>query len=281
MTKFAWASDIHLDTCQGGEEQIVKFAESLIARSPAGIFLTGDISLAQRLVYHLSILERVAQIPIYFVLGNHDYYGGDVAGVRSTMKDLSNISQYLKYMQTMPYIALSPTTALIGHDGWYDAFNGDWQGSNFMMTDWYAIHDFVPHSGGLPGMQSKMGFNRGSIVGQARKLAHEGVTHMHAGIKSATRYYKNIIILTHFPPFAESHVFNGKIGDPNAQPWYTSKMCGDMLLDAAKAYPHVNFTVLCGHTHGKSDKSYAPNLRVHVAAAEYGSPCLQEYIEIA
>src|SRR5712691_7165565 len=177
MSKYAWCSDVHLDHLSS-EDQIIGFSKKLIADNPTGIFITGDISNAKQVVYHLSVMEKVVQRPIYFVLGNHDYYGGDIEGVRKTMLELSNLSPFLKYMPTMPYVGLSPTTAVVGADGWYDAQFGDWQRSRFMMSDWQYIQNFVPHSGGSKVMAKGMLLAKGDIVTLARKLAHEGVMHI-------------------------------------------------------------------------------------------------------
>lgn len=281
MGKYAWCTDVHLDFLQGSDDKLVKFANELIVGDPTGIFMTGDISVAPSLVYHLSVIERVVQRPIYFVLGNHDYYGNSTEAVRKTMREVSNMSQYLKYMPVTPYVPLTQTTAVVGHDGWYDALLGDWQNSTFAMTDWMSIHDFLPASGGKLGMQTGAGFNKGSIVAQARKMAHEGVLHVQNGIKKAVRFHKQIVVLTHFPPFAESHIFQGKVGDANAMPWFTSKLMGDMLLDAARSFPNTGFIVLAGHTHGEYHGNVLKNLAVHVGGAEYGQPKLQNLIDVA
>lgn len=280
MAKYAWCTDIHLDHIDR-DDALVAFAESLVATEPPGVLISGDISNAQRLVYHLSVIERVVQRPVFFVLGNHDYYGGEIEPVRKSMRELTNMSQFLKYLPLNPYVALTPGTALVGHDGWYDALYGDGARSRFMMNDWVMTKDFVPFSGGSQYMRTMGNVkDRDGLIAHARKLAHEGVMHVHNGIKSAARYHKNIVVVTHYPPFQESHIYNGKVGDSDAQPWFTSKMMGDMLLDASKAYPGVSFTVLAGHTHGKYDGQPAPNLRVHVGGADYGRPGLAGLIEV-
>lgn len=270
MAKYAWATDVHLDFLANNPQAIVKFAESLVVDNPTGVFLTGDIATAKVLVYNLSALERVVQRPIYFVLGNHDYYGSNFVDVRKAMHEVSNVSPFLRYMPTMPYLALSPSTAVVGHDGWYDAMYGNWRDNSFSLNDWTAIHEFREVNG-----------NRATIVETARKFAHEAVLHVQNSIKQATRYHKNIVVLTHFPPFKESHIFEGRQGDDAALPWYTSKMMGDMLLAAAKAYPTHTFTVLAGHTHGQYMGKFADNLLVHVGGAVYGQPKLQGLIEVA
>src|SRR6478736_1682192 len=278
MAKYAWCTDIHLDHID--DPQIVRFAESLIVTEPAGVFITGDISDAKHIVYHLSVIERVVQRPVFFVLGNHDYYGGDFETTRKTMKELTNMSQFLKYLPLLPYVPLTPTTAVVGHDGWYDALNGNPK-SRFMMNDWYAIKEFVPFSGG-PGFYRTKGElkARDGMISLARKLAHDATLHVQNGIKAAARTHKNVIVLTHFPPFAEAHMYEGKVGDDEAQPWFTSKMMGDMLRDAAWAYPNVNFRVLAGHTHGQYEGRILPNLHVNVGGADYGKPTLAGLVEV-
>lgn len=261
MAKYAWCTDPHLDHLNEDQARLINFSRELIASNPDGVLITGDISVSRKLVYHLQALEQVVRRPIFFVLGNHDYYGADIAALRKGMKDLTNQSQFLKYVPTTPYVALTPGTALVGADGWYDALYGDWQNSSFAMTDWTAIHDFLQVNG-----------NKATIVGLARKLAHEAVTHVQEGIKQAVRYHKNIIVMTHYPPYPESHVHEGKVGDRFAMPWFTSKFMGDMLTAAAKAYPATSFTVLCGHTHGAWSGQPYPNMRLHVGGAEYGAP---------
>jgi predicted MPP superfamily phosphohydrolase len=270
MATYAWATDTHLDLLANNTQAVIHFAESLVAQNPTGIFLTGDIATAKSLVYNLSAIERVVQRPVYFVLGNHDYYGGNTEQVRKTMRELTNASPFLRYMPTMQYYALSPATAVIGHDGWYDALYGDFNNSNFSMNDWTAIQDFAQVNG-----------NKATVATVARKLAKESTMFVHDAIKKAVRYHKNIVILTHVPPFAEAHMHLGKPGEPTAMPWFTSKMMGDMLRDAANAFPTVNFTILAGHTHGKADVKIAPNLTCHVGGAEYYKPMLQGTLEVA
>ena len=273
---YAWATDIHLDHLRS-EDAIKVFAEKLIEKNPTGVILTGDLSSAKRLVYHLSILETVVARPIYFVLGNHDYYESRIEEVRKTMKELVGMSSYLKYMSHVPYVSLTNSTGLVGHDGWYDALYGDVLRSRFGMSDWQYIGDF--YEAGSYNRNESPQYKMDKIIPVARKLAHEGVTHMMNGIKKASKYHKNIIVATHVPPFEQAHIFEGAQGSPDTQPWFTSKMCGDMLLDAARTYSNINFTVLCGHTHGEFVGKILPNLIVRVGGTDYGNPVVQDIIE--
>ncbi len=269
MSKIAWATDTHLDFIDG--ESLLRFAAHLVEHDPAGVILTGDISNSKQLIYHLSVIERVVQRPIYFVLGNHDYFGSDIVGVRKAVHELINVSQMLKYLSDVPYVPLSSKTALLGHDCWYDAAVGNVLGSTAKMNDWFLIREFGQNDSG----------NLRQYAAVAKKLAHEGAVHVMTGIKAAVRYYSNIVIATHFPPFLSAYPKENRINDPNLLPWYTSKVLGDVLLDAARTYKNVNFTVLCGHVHEAWNGRVEKNLEVRLGGAKYGAPMLSGYMEVA
>lgn len=279
--KICWATDIHLDFLNDDNDRLIAFCESLTKDSPDAIMLTGDISTYRKLVFHLSALEKIVSRPVHFVLGNHDYYGGSIEQVRKEMKDISNMSQYLRYLPMSPYATLSPATALVGHDGWYDAGYGSVKASNFSMADWSNIKEFVDEGCMFPaGMYGQKVPNYNKIVPLAKKLAHEGVTHMMNGIKKAVRYHSVVLVATHFPPFEEAHIHEGHRGEAGALPWYTNKMCGDMLKQAASAFPKVRFEVFSGHTHGRADVQVSHNLFCHVGGAEYSKPQAQTIINV-
>lgn len=269
MSQYAWCTDIHLDHLMDDKQKLIAFGESLVKTNPTGVFVSGDISTADKLVYHLSALERIAQRPIFFTLGNHDYYGSSIETVRATMKEITNASQFLRYLPTMPYISLTSTTALVGHDGWADAGHGN-PNSGVQLTDWTAIREFLPVNG-----------SKQTIVTEMRKWAHEGALHVHNGIKAAAKYHKRVIVITHYPPYPQCHIYDGKQGDKFMTPFFVSKLMGDVLSDAAKSFPNIHFNVLCGHTHGAWDGSIASNLEVHVGGAAYGKPQLAGLIEVA
>ena len=280
MAKYAWLTDIHLDHLRS-DQDFINLGESIKSSNVEGVFISGDISNGKQLVLHLGALEQIVRRPIFFVLGNHDFYGSSTEAVRKSMHELSNMSEFLKYMPLNTYLPLSPSSAIVGHDGWYDANYGDAMNSRYMLNDWVYIQDFVESSGGQQYVQMMGALkDKKGVIGVSQKLARAGVTHMMNGIKTATRYHKNIFIVSHVPPFKETHIYRGQIGDDGAQPWYTNKMFGDMLMEASRSYPSHNFTVLCGHTHGKCDVQITKNLEVHVGHSEYGAPAISGLIEV-
>jgi predicted MPP superfamily phosphohydrolase len=270
--KYAWASDIHLDHLTS-DDDVIAFCNNVNNFNADGIFITGDISNGKHLLYHLSLLEEHLKVPKYFVLGNHDFWYTGIDKKRNDVKLLCEKSEFLKYMTTSTYVSLTKQTAVIGHDGWYDGQHGAGIRSSFIMNDWVLTGDFIEASGGdkYVSMMHKVK-DIGMITQVCQRLAKQSVDHVSKQIKDAVKYHKNVVVLTHVPAFKESHMYRGKVGDDEAQPWYTSKIMGDTLLAAASTYKDCKFTVLSGHTHGFFRKNILPNLEVIVSSAMYGSP---------
>ena len=281
MLNLAWCTDIHLDFLENDTPKFIKFCESLKNSNSDAILITGDISHKSSLIFQLSALEKIVQKQIYLVLGNHHFYGGSTEIVRNEMNTLCGISSYLKYLSGVAYIPLTPKTALVGHDGWYDAGYGNVGETPFIMNDWIKIFDFASH-GVVNPISIRMGGypNHHKIIEVSRRLAHAGVLHIMKGIKAASKYHNHIIVATHFPPFEEVCLHNGKASSPGSLPWYSSKMMGDMLRQAASFYPQITFDVYSGHSHGKADAIISQNLSCHVGGAEYNQPQLQNVIVV-
>ena len=73
-----WLSDLHLD--KASNPQIGHLLAHISATSADCLFVTGDISKARSLTDHLRLLAAACRPrPIYFVTGNHDYYGSSFA----------------------------------------------------------------------------------------------------------------------------------------------------------------------------------------------------------
>jgi predicted phosphohydrolase len=248
--KLAFMSDLHLD-CDA-------------------VVISGDISDGNSVQYDLQLLENQLQRKIYFVTGNHDVYNRSIKDMNEKLIVQHKNSSYLKYLNNISYEMITPSTAIVGHGCWSDARNGNVTGSSMLLTDWQAIKEFYDISAMT---------HRNARVELCRKLADEGVLHIHDGIKQAVRYANHIIVVAHPVPFEEAHIFCNRQGDFEAQPWFTCQSLGNMLLDASRAFPQINFTVLCGHTHGRCVLQKTKNLTVHVAGAEYYKPNIEKVFE--
>lgn len=255
---FVWATDIHLDVLESDDE-IKKWVSTFKSTEADTILLTGDISTAPEVIRHLRLIRQESEKRILFVLGNHDYWDGSINKLRSQISDVGLANDGIVWLGSSDYVPFGEQTAVVGHDGWYDALNGNFKKSRFVMNDWFRTSEF---SGALQ-----------NVVETSRALALQGASHVEA---CATRAIqdgkKRILVMTHFPPFVEACFYRGKRSEEMALPWYSSKTMGNTLLRLSEQHPDVIFTVLCGHTHSQADVSIRPNLRVIVGDADYGSP---------
>ena len=78
--RVVWLTDIHLNFI--GHDRIEAFCRDICAVRPNAILISGDIGEAANVDGYLQRLEASLQMPIYFVLGNHDYYGSSLTVVR-------------------------------------------------------------------------------------------------------------------------------------------------------------------------------------------------------
>lgn len=84
--KLTWITDVHLNFLEKDER--IHFYHTLIATDSNGVMISGDIAEATSIELILKEMANATQKPIYFVLGNHDYYRGSVNDVRSKMTSI-------------------------------------------------------------------------------------------------------------------------------------------------------------------------------------------------
>jgi predicted MPP superfamily phosphohydrolase len=226
--------------------------------------LGGDIAEARDLRHWLQFLGAKLSIPVYFVLGNHDYYGSDVDTVRRKMSEAPLAD--LKWLPNEGCVQLSSDVCLVGHGGWADAQIGDVE--NFpILTDYLAITDLFET---LDRDDILAGFRKRNRLRQKlASLGDEAANALRPALLEAVESNPRVIVLTHVPPFREACWHGGRISDEEWLPGFTCKAIGDLLLEAAKSNPDCNLTVLCGHTHGTGYARIRPNLDVYTAEARY------------
>jgi len=81
--KLAWVTDIHLNFLEFADRK--RFYKDIVATKSNAVLVSGDIAEAPTVS---DILEEMAQHiakPIYFVLGNHDYYQSSVENVKQKL----------------------------------------------------------------------------------------------------------------------------------------------------------------------------------------------------
>lgn len=275
----AWVTDPHLNFLNTQErfdfyKTITENPEKIDA-----VMISGDIGEATDTVKLLTEMSEFCEnIPIYFVLGNHDYYCGSVAGVREKIDGLVE----LFWMNAEGPLELSNTTILVGIDGFADARNGNWKTTPVMLNDSRYIRELAD-ARVLAGVENYYTNKevKYPIYEAMRKLADEDAKLLDAHLQMAIELKpETIMVLTHVPPFPEVALYRGKPSDPDFLPFYTSKATGDVLLAHANKCHGINFKVYCGHTHGKAHATILPNLEVFVGESEYGSPKVQKIISV-
>jgi Icc-related predicted phosphoesterase len=263
--KFAWLTDIHLEFLY--DQEVILFLENISEQNFSGIFLTGDISTAPGIVSQLKLIEEILHIPIYFVLGNHDYYNGDISTTREKIKEVTDTSENLFWLPRAGIVELAENTCIIGHGCWADGRLGNYWGSTVLLNDYVKIQDFW----GL-GVEKRL-----ALLNQ---LGDEAASYLKMILLEALNNYGNIFLLTHVPPFQEACWINGAISDDNFLPHFACKAAGDALKTVMITRPEKQLTVFCGHTHSKGHARILPNLQVKTGGAEYGCPEIQEVIQV-
>ncbi|MDX1982778.1 MAG: metallophosphoesterase, partial [Bryobacteraceae bacterium] len=252
--RLAWLTDLHLDFLTPAEQ--VNFHARVRAAGADALLVGGDISHALRVTRDLMRLQQAVEKPVYFVLGNHDYYGGSIAKVRAAVSRLCSEHQELRWLPELGVVALSASTALIGHDGWGDARIGAVDHA-VVLNDEYHIDELKVADRFL--LQTKL-----------RALGEQAAAHIRLVLTEAVAQYREILLLTHVPPFREACWHNGATSGEEWLPRFTCAAVGEVVREIMSSHPDRDLTVYCGHSHGEGYVEVLPNLRVWTGGAEYG-----------
>lgn len=261
----AWLTDIHLDflSRQGCDA----FFTTIASHNPDAVFLTGDISVAPSLLAHLHEMSEALHKPIYFVLGNHDFYHGSIGEVRAAVREGCHANPLLKYLPDAGVVHLTTSTGLVGHDGWGDSRYGNYATSPVKLNDHVLIKELT-------------GLTPSKLEQQLLRLGDEAATYLHETLPLAFDWYRQVILLTHVPPFRESCWYQGLVSNNEWLPFFACQAVGEVLRETMQARPHCQLTVYCGHTHNSGTAHVLPNLTVFTGAAEYGVPQVNSVIEV-
>lgn len=259
-----WLTDVHLERLRPGE--LAAFYARVERERPEVLLLTGDVFERISPARWVSRFERIA--PTYFVLGNHDFYGSTIARVR---RDAATTAGYLPARGAVP---LTPSTTLVGVDGWCDARAGDLR-SPVRLNDWRAISDLR----GLGNQPAEARARRLEDLGRAEAQI------LRARLDQVPEGARSVIVLTHVPTHAGACWHDGRISDPEFLPWFTCVSTGEVVDAWADAHPGVQIVVLCGHTHGRGEHRPRSNVVVRTGGwapgeVDYGNPIVQDTWEV-
>jgi 3',5'-cyclic-AMP phosphodiesterase len=268
--RLGWATDIHLNFLDAADRR--RFIESLRGQVDA-LVITGDIAESDSIKETLRQIDAWLERPVHFVLGNHDYYRGSVAGTRANVVEVTNGCKNLTYLSRAGIVELTPNTCLVGHDGWADARLGDYDRSDVILNDFLLIDELRcwkdPHTLDKPALRRAL-----------QALGDEAAEYLRGVLASAAEKYPHVIVATHVPPFREAAWYEGHPSSDDFLPFFACKAVGDVLLAAAQLHPNCQMLVLCGHTHGGGELRAVDNLRVMTGSAEYGHPRIQQILDV-
>jgi hypothetical protein len=199
------------------------------------------------------------------VLGNHDFYGKSIAGTRRDVIATSRDDRRLHYLTDCQPIELADNAYLIGDDGWGDGTIGDFEGSSIRLRDFAEIDDFKT----LPPERRR---------DQLQQLGLESADRLADKLKSLPDDARDVIVLTHVPPYREACWYEGRTADDTWAPFFVCGEVGRTLQTIASERSGLRITVLCGHTHHDGVAKIAPNLIVHTGAAAYGMPAIEAWV---
>jgi len=263
--KILWITDVHLNLVDSAK--LDAFCYKITSLKPNVVLIGGDIANSKNIEKTLLILEEKIQCPIYFVLGNHDFYHSSICDIREQVHKIANSSSYLEYLTNSDIVKLTPDTCLIGHDGWSDGRYGDYSYSNVRLNDYTMIKDFK-------------NLNKQARLEKLNELGDEAAVFFRKQLTQAVQNFQHIIILTHVPPYLEACWHEGNLSSNDFAPHFSCKAVGDVFLELMSKHIDKNRTVLCGHTHSAGVAQILPNIVVRTGAAAYGKPKIQDPIFI-
>jgi UDP-2,3-diacylglucosamine pyrophosphatase LpxH len=253
-----FCSDIHLDFFRTPDKAKV-FGDCLANEKPdaEGLIIAGDISIASKLEEHLIQLYSGFKKPIYFVLGNHDFWTSSFKEVNKKVLTLTKKIPDLHWLQNEGPIKFE-TFDMVGVSGWYDAYYGNTK-STIALNDWYSIIEL------MPGVSY-----RDLLIQLIREEAGKQADVLYKQLKNTTA--NTIIIVTHVPPYKEASWHEGEMSDYNTWlPWMSSASTGAVIDRYAEANPDKSIVVITGHTHSPGIYQ-KKNVTVYTTKAIYGAP---------
>jgi predicted phosphodiesterase len=264
MTYFRilWLADIHFEFVR--ESEIEKFMATVKETEADAIVITGDISTGRRIYKDLGRFASI-NAPVFFVFGNHDYYGSSFEMVQGEVERAENDFPNLCFLGAGLIVTLRPGLGIIGHSGWGDGRGGLGSATNVNMNDSVLISDLA-------------GLNRAELFQKLNSLGDESANAIRDAAKIAVARHDHILILTHVPPYEKACLYQGSPTGPAYLPHFANIALGEALTQLVSEHPNRDFTLLSGHTHTKCDFRAAPNFWVRVAAAEYGKPQIADIL---
>jgi len=263
--RLVWTTDLHLNSVPiNAWEQWVR---QISVQKADGLVITGDISEGDDVVPQLQRIADHINLPVYFILGNHDFYGSTFQATRQNVIHACRASSQLHYLTDLSALPISAATYLLGEDGWADGTVGNYEESTIHLNDFERIGDFKA-SGQFTWKQ------------KLHDIGSESAKRLRTKLEQLPSDTHQVLVLTHAPPFREACWYEGKTTDDNWAPFFVAGQVGNALLEFSSRRPDCKVTVLCGHTHHAGVAKMTASLRVHTGAASLGHPNIAATITV-
>jgi Icc protein len=271
--KIAWVTDPHFNFVN--EKEIHQFVESINTINPDCVVITGDITDARLLNGTLELIRNTLDIPVYFNLGNHDFYHGSFEDIRKMVSKKCKDSKILNYFGTSGIIQIDEKTCMFGEDCIGDGKNGDFQHSlksEVFLNDYRYINELAGYTFAADWIGLEKELNR-----RGEESAKMVQWYLDEAIRKG---FTDLYMFTHVPVFPSVCRHQKSQSDERWTPHYSCKSVGDVVEKFMKEHPECHIQIFSGHTHTSAIKQMTENICCTVGGAEYSDPKIQMIIEI-
>lgn len=266
IKELAVLADLHLD--RAADDAKKRLWAKLASIQYDAALIIGDISVAAQLQQHLGLISKACwPRPVYFLLGNHDYFDGSFAGVDRLVAETCQHLRNLIPLGGGEIISLTPDTALVAHRGWYDGQAGAGARTWVDTPDRHRINDFK-------------GLSRPEFFAKIKDLGRESARYFRRVLPLALSQYHTVLLASHVPPFWQGIRHGGASCDWHHQPYFSNMAAGNVIASIARYFPNRRIVVHAAHTHCPVHVRLSANLEIHVAGSQPGFPALQGVVQI-
>ena len=266
------------------EDDLTPFLEELASQPFDALAICGDISEAPMLELHLKLLAEYLQRPIYFVLGNHDFYHGSFEEVLPRIEAFNGNTNLLHCLEFETWIDLTETTGLIGHGCWADGRYGRFYTSPTVLNDWKVIAELKP-AWKLPDVdlmkrRLKIGeLDKNALLEILHERGDQAGDHIRRVLPRVLEKKNRVILITHAPPFLP-RLAPRSLRWEDWAPHAGCKAAGDAILEIMQDMPGKQLTILSGHIHSSEKFYVTDNIEQRIGYAEYLEPQITDVLEL-
>lgn len=266
VKELIWLSDLHLDQATNDAKDLL-WAKLNGIRYDAAL-ITGDLSTSVQLQGHLAWISKAcSDRPVFFVTGNHEYFGNSIEAVEQAVEDTCRSFPNLHPLVGGGTVRLTSRTILVGHRGWYDGQAGSGASTWVDCPDRHLIEDFK-------------GLSRSDYFKKLRELGIQSADYFRRVLPWALSNYPTVLIAMHVPPFTQATRHRGDYCSYSRQPYFCNQAAGNAIMGISRQFPNRRIIVHAGHTHCAVHVKLSNNLEVKVAGSQPGFPTLQDVLQI-